>query len=179
MTGTIKNLSTIGPSGSIRADSGTDVQFDSSTVRLRPGTAGLAAGQSVTFDLDRNKPRAAINVQLARSQTAPRRQPETEARTYLQYTGFGQTGTIRTYRFKRISHGEGTREFEVSADLALFAKYHIGIQEGPALSLRLVCAGPSSALPASWPSSQCLSEPDLIAHVATRALAAAKHRKGL
>ena len=176
MTGTIKSLSAAGPSGSIRTANGFELHFDSSIVRLQPGTAGLATGQSVTFDLDRNNPQVAIKVQLAPVQP-PRRAPNAEARSYLQYAGFTQTGMIRTYRFKRLSHGEGPREFIVNADLDLFAKHHIGIQEGPALSLRLISLGPSSSLPASWPRSQSLSEADLLDHLERRAAATAKRTR--
>jgi hypothetical protein len=87
-------------------------------------------------------------------------------RVHLQYLGFEQTGTIRAYHFKRISCGEETREFIVNADLALFLKHHVGIQEGPALSLRLLSSGPLSSVPASWPPSQSLSQGDILAHLA-------------
>ncbi len=93
------------------------------------------------------------------------------ARSYLQYMGFEQTGTIRAYRFRQISPGEETREFIVTADLRLFVRYHVGIQEGPALCLRLLSAGARSSIPAAWPVSQSLSQGDLLAHLATHSAA--------
>jgi hypothetical protein len=87
----------------------------------------------------------------------------------LQYVGFEQTGRIRAYRFKRILRGEKTQEFVVSADCALFVKHSVGIQEGPALSLRLLSAA------ALMPPAQSLSDLDMLAHLARRAAAGAMH----
>lgn len=88
----------------------------------------------------------------------------------LQYRGFEQTGNIRAYRFARISRGEQTREYTVSADLALFAKHHVRIQEGPALSLgrlRLSAYADGSGAP-GWVLSQWLTDADMLAHLASR-----------
>ena len=56
----------------------------------------------------------------------------------LQYMGFEQAENIRKYIFHRIAHGEETKVFEVSTDLALFRRNHVGLQEGPALCLRML-----------------------------------------
>lgn len=171
MTGRIKSLSTMSPSGFISADNGQNVYFHSSAVSL-PGAGGLAIGQLVTFDMEGGKWPAAINVRVSpQSQPAPSAPQRGAAGTYLQYLGFEQRGANRAYRFSRISRGEDTREFIVNADLALFVKHHVGIQEGPALSLRLLSAGPNSSAPAAWPSSQSLSDGDMLAHLARRAAA--------
>lgn len=171
MTGRIKSLSTMRPSGFIRADSGLNVHFDSSAV-LPPNAAGMVVGQLVTFDLDGSKWPAATNVRVAaQSPAAPSAPQEGPAGAYLQYMGFEQTGSVRAYRFKRILRGEETREFIVNADWALFLKHHVGIQEGPALSLRLLSAGPNCSAPAAWPPSQSLSDVDMLAHLARRAAA--------
>lgn len=171
MTGRIKSLSTMLPSGFIRTDSGVNVHFDRSAV-LPAGAIELVAGQLVTFDLDGGRWPAAINVRVVgQSQAAPSAPPKGSAATCLQYMGFDQTGTIRAYRFKRVLRGEETREFIVDADLTLFVKHHVGIQEGPALSLRLLSAGANWSVPGEWPLSQSLSDVDMLAHLARRAAA--------
>jgi cold shock CspA family protein len=178
MTGKIMILSTMSPSGFIRADSGQNVYFHSSAV-VPPGAGGLFTGQLVTFDLDGGKWPAAINVRVpGQDQAAPPQAAEKEPEgTYLQYLGFEQTGNIRAYRFGRIARGEETREFIVSADMALFAKHHVGIQEGPALSLgrlRLSARADASGAPASV-LSQCLTDSDMVAHLARRSAPVKSH----
>jgi cold shock CspA family protein len=171
MTGKIKSLSTMRRSGFIRTDSGLNLYFDSSAVRP-PGATGLVAGQLVTFDLAGNQWPAAINVRVAvQSQAAPSAPQRSSAGAGLQYMGFEQNGSIRAYRFKRILRGEETRDYIVNADLALFFKHHVGIQEGPALSLRLLSAGPDCSALVAWPPSQSLSDGDMLAHLARRAAA--------
>jgi len=156
------------PSGFIRADSGLNVYFDASAVSP-PSGAALCAGQAVTFDLDDGKWPAAINVRLAaQQQAAPIAPQKTSAGDHLQYMGFEQTGSLRAYRFKRILRGEETREFIVNADLSLFVRHRVGIQEGPALSLRLLSAVPSCSPPAAMPAVQALSDVDMLAHLARR-----------
>ncbi|MGC9972690.1 MAG: hypothetical protein ABSE56_19075 [Bryobacteraceae bacterium] len=126
----------------------------------------------VTFDLDGNKWPAALNVRVAaQSQAAPSAPQRSSAGAGLQYMGFEQNGSIRAYRFKRVLRGEETREYIVNADMALFVKHHVGIQEGPALSLRLLSAGPNCFAPAAWPPSKSLSDGDMLAHLARRAAA--------
>lgn len=169
MTGRIKSLSTLRQSGFIKADSGLNLYFESSQVRPR-GAPGLVAGQSVTFDLDGNKWPAALNVRAtAPTQAAPGAPQTAPAGAGLQYMGFEQTGSMRAYCFKRVLRGEETREFIVIADLALFVKHHVGIQEGPALSLRLLSAGLDCSGQAEWPTSQSLSDDEMLAHLARRA----------
>ncbi len=58
----------------------------------------------------------------------------------LRYMGFDQTKNIREYKFDGVAAGETAKHFVVSADLALFAKYRVGLQEGPALCLKRLAA---------------------------------------
>ena len=58
----------------------------------------------------------------------------------LRYLGFSQSQGRRVYRFDCLSKGDNARQFVVSADLALFLKHHVGIQEGPALSAQKLAA---------------------------------------
>jgi cold shock CspA family protein len=173
MTGRIKSLSTLSPSGFIRADNGQNFYFRSSAV-LPPGV--LATGQLVTFDLDEGEWPSAINVRVRSEQRAEAVEADRpRAGAYLQYLGFQQTGNTRTYRFRKISRGEPARDFSVNADLALFVKHRVGIQDGPALCLRLLSTG--AALPAAeeWPSSQSLSDADMTAHLARRPVKGPNH----
>ena len=58
----------------------------------------------------------------------------------LQYMGFDQANDIREYKFNRVAADETATHFVVSADLALFVKYRLGLQEGPALCLKKLSA---------------------------------------
>ncbi len=168
MTGRIKSLSALSPSGFISAASGNDVYFHSSEV-LPPGAGGLAIGQLVTYDIGGGKWPSAINVRIpAEPQLSARVPVRHTPPTYLQYMGFEQTGSTRAFRFRRVIRGEETREFVVSAELALFGKHHVGFQEGPALSLRLLSEGADTSAPA-------LTDEDMLAHVARRAVGRKPH----
>jgi cold shock CspA family protein len=168
MTGRIKSLSALSPSGFISAASGHDVYFHSSEV-LPPGAGGLAVGQLVTYDIGGGKWPSAINVRIPAEPAVPARVPARHTPpTYLQYMGFEQTGSTRAFRFRRVVRGEETREFVVSAELALFGKHHVGLQEGPALSLRLLSEGPDT-------SASALTDEDMLAHVARRAVGRKPH----
>ena len=174
MTGRIKSLSTLSPSGFISAASGNDVYFHSSEV-LPPGAGGLAVGQLVTYEIGGGKWPSAINVRVpAEPQAAARVPVRSSPPTYLQYMGFEQTGSTRAFRFRRVIRGEETREFVVSAELALFGKHHVGFQEGPALSLRLLSEGPDASASASA-SASALTDEDMLAHVARRAVGRKPH----
>ena len=54
--------------------------------------------------------------------------------------GFNQAKNIREYKFDGVAENETTTHFVVSADLALFVRYHVGLQEGPALCLKKLSA---------------------------------------
>ena len=58
----------------------------------------------------------------------------------LRYLGFSHSQGKRTYRFDCIAKGDITRRFAVTADLALFLKHHVGIQEGPMLCAQKLTA---------------------------------------
>ena len=87
----------------------------------------------------------------------------------LRYMGFDQTENIRSYRFDSIAKGEPVGHFIVSADLVLFRKHRVGIQEGPTLSRqRLACD-----LEGVCPSCHQLTENDLLDFVSARSMAQA------
>ena len=58
----------------------------------------------------------------------------------LRYMGFDQVKNIRQYKFDAVAEDETTTRFLVSADLALFVRYHVGLQEGPVLCLKKLSA---------------------------------------
>ena len=86
----------------------------------------------------------------------------------LRYMGFDQTKGIREYRFDGTAAGEATKHFVVSADLAMFAKYCVRLQEGPALCLKRLAAD----LEVLQPLPHELTNGDLLAHVSAQAAAA-------
>lgn len=88
----------------------------------------------------------------------------------LRYMGFEQAQAVRVYRFDRIEERVPTVRYTVAADLALFLKHHIGIQEGPSLCARKL----TSDLEALQPGSHTLTNDDLLAYVTARADADAR-----
>jgi hypothetical protein len=82
--------------------------------------------------------------------------------------GFNQVKNIREYKFDGVAEDVTTTHFVVSADLALFVRYHVGLQEGPALCLKKLSADlePLQQLPHE------LTGGDLAAYASTQAAAA-------
>ena len=163
MTGRIRRLANGNETGSIQAEGGLNVSFDHSAV-LAYDLDHLAVGQMVTFELDNGTPSIAVNILSITSRSGQRRrEPDC-----LRYTGFEQSGSIRIFRFEQIVPGEERKVFLVTADLDLFTKHHIGLQEGPALCLRLLTTD-SDAPAQNGPQLRCsLSDRDMLAHIARR-----------
>jgi len=136
MIGRIKSLSTGNASGLIEGENGLRFHFDSWSV-LAYDVSYLAVGQLVTFDPEVGSDANAVNICLQRSHQLPHGEKK-QKETTIRYMGFDQTMGIRTYRFERGSIGEQTEKFAVTTDTALFAKHHVGIQEGPILCLHLL-----------------------------------------
>jgi hypothetical protein len=134
---------------------------------------GLTAGRLVTFELERGSPEIAVGVRpKERAESSP---GAPNARPEVRYDGFEQTNNIRTYKFQAWRTGEENQEAVVTVDLALFRKHGIGIQEGPALCLRLVEAelqepGPSET--GVW--KRALTDKEMLAHLATRGTSSKK-----
>ena len=89
----------------------------------------------------------------------------------LRYMGFDQAYNIREFKFDRVVEGESTKHFVVSADLVLFLKHHIGIQEGPSLCLQKL----STDVERLQQLHHELTNDDLLAYVSARA--SGKRRK--
>jgi len=167
MTGKINMLSSEDSSGSIKAENGLRVHFDSSSV-LAYDAACLEVGQLVTFDLsghDRKAVNVCVHKQNASTQAAEKRRENPS----LRYMGFEQTESIRAYMFEQVTPGETTRGYLVIVDLALFAKHHVGIQDGPALCLRLLMDELAAAGEGRQPPlRRSLTDQHMLAHLASR-----------
>jgi cold shock CspA family protein len=167
MTGTITILDDHRASGVISAEDGLRVRFESSAVLAYDVTA-LAVGQSVTFDVLRgNRPKAS-NVCVERPHVRP---AGTKCRESAppRYLGFEQSGNVRLYRFEQIFAGESRTTFTVSADIALFTKHRVGIQEGPALCLHLLATALDAADFAESPSpAYALADREMLGYLANR-----------
>ena len=90
----------------------------------------------------------------------------------LRYMGFDQAKNIREYKFDGVAEHETTTHFVVNADLELFVKYHVGLQEGPALCLKKL----SADLEALQQLPHELTGGDLAAHVSAQVAAEAERK---
>jgi cold shock CspA family protein len=167
MTGKIKLLNTENASGCIDAENGLRLHFDSCAVLAYDATY-LAVGQLVTFDLEKGSSSKAVNICVQRSRPVPHVEGKRENNA-LRYIGFDQTASIRAYKFERTALGEETETFVVTTDLTLFAKHHVGIQEGPTLCLHLLAAELSTPGVGERPHIHVtFTEQNMLTHVASR-----------
>jgi cold shock CspA family protein len=172
MTGKIDKFSSGNASGSIKAENGLNVHFDSSAVLAYDATR-LAEGQLVTFELESGSRLTAANVCVHHPVSHTGEKHHGNIR--FRYMGFEHKENIRAYRFDRISVGEQIKTFIVTADLALFAKHHVGIQDGPTLCLHLLMAELDTADATERAPSECsLTDRDMLAHLACRPTPGAK-----
>jgi hypothetical protein len=84
--------------------------------------------------------------------------------------GFAQVENKREYRFDCLAKGEPTLRVVISADIALFLKHHVGIQEGPALCARKLTAD----LETMHDGRHELTNEDILAYATARAAADAR-----
>ena len=175
MTGTIKSLDVAIGSGVIATADGLIVGFPISAV-LAYDLPVLAAGQAVGFDLEGGRCPKALNVYVQRPPRPVSAQGGRLEITRLRYIGFEHRGNVRVYLFEGLALGAEKRTFTVDADLALFTKHHVGMQEGPALCLRLLAAELDADGAATWTPAQCsLTDRDMLAYLASRPAPRAKH----
>jgi cold shock CspA family protein len=165
MTGSIKNLNPVNRSGFIKAEDGQTVYFGSSAV-WEYDYPFLTVGQGVSFDLLDGQRSKAINVHLYEGRHAQPQPKKPNGPVELRFVGFDQANSIRTFHFQAFVAGKETREYSVSADVTLFGKHRVGIQEGPALCSRVVMAGLATSLTET--ASLALTEKDILAHVESR-----------
>ena len=171
MTGRIKSYNPSTSTGYIESDSGVDVRFDSSVV-VAYDVGWLGVGQAVTFQQSNSTTSRAsyVSVETPRAFAG---EPRKEQPLMLRYLGFDQQQSIRAYHFERVIPGQETIAFTVTTDLALFTKYHVGIQEGPAICRALLVNGISLGKH----SGLQVTEPDLEAFLAARVIPVKKSFK--
>lgn len=168
MTGRIRALNSEGSVGSIRSEDGSSVPFDSSEV-LEYDVACLAVGQLVTFDLEQGAHTRAVNVCIQKQRHASRPDERRHEPARLRYMGFEQRQNVRAYRFERLETGEDTKTFTVSVEMNLFARHHVGIQDGPALCLEVITREIGQAAEAgAVQGNRRLTDEDMLAHLASR-----------
>ena len=102
----------------------------------------------------------------------------------IRYLGFDQRQNSRVYRFDVRTDGRETKEVSVTADIAVFRDYSVGIQEGPFL-----CGNKLTAdLERGWEGEHELTAADVRAHAESKALVdaqrasarkAPRHRPGV
>lgn len=86
----------------------------------------------------------------------------------VRYLGFDQRQNSRAYRFEVRIDGRLSKQVSVTADLAVFRNYSVGIQEGP-----LLCGNKLTAdLERGWEGEHELTAADLRTYVDAKALAA-------
>jgi cold shock CspA family protein len=175
MTGIIKSLDTTSASGVITAEDGLIVGFLLSAV-LAYDLPVLVVGQVVSFDLEGGRHPKALNVYVQGPHPSINAQGGHLETARLRYIGFEHRGNMRAYMFERLSPGSEKRTFTVDADLTLFAKHHVRMQDGPALCLHFLAEELNVAGAAAWTSCQCsLTDREMLAHLASLPVARAKH----
>ena len=181
MNGAIEELNSHRRSGSIRAGDGRLFTFFDSAV-LGEQFDFLRLGQEVSFDASlghelrnadrvRSKSTRAASPQAVTSEKPAAVPAAAGTLPHFLYTGFDQPKGVRHYKFSAVAHGQATVEFIVSVDMALFLKYHVGIQEGPGLCLRKLSQANAGASPIEGE----LTEGDVVAYVSDRAAAVARN----
>ncbi len=97
----------------------------------------------------------------------------------LRYMGFEQRQGARAYRFDGVTRGAPTIQYVITADLGLFLKHHVGIQEGPNLCARKL----ATDLAQLQPGEHVLTNEDLLEYARARSEAeerrAAARRVGI
>jgi len=83
----------------------------------------------------------------------------------LRYMGFDQHDNTRAYKFDGIENGHHVEHLVITADLTLFLKHHVSIQEGPDLCARKLNAD----LAGLGQDDHQLTNDDLLAFATARA----------
>jgi len=127
----------------------------------------LRVGRLVTFDLEKGNEGTAVRVCPIESEESflagSNGPPE------VRYEGFEQKNDVRSFKFRAWRTGEENQEVIVTADLGLFRKHGVTIQEGPTLCLRFLEAEfqqPLVSESAGW--KRALTEKEMIAYMAHR-----------
>ena len=137
MIGRICMLDATTMAGFIKMENGLVPRFDYSSVMTYDVT-GLALNQLVSFDIENGPAPKAINVRVKKENLPPARDESKHDPVRLRYTGFKQRGNARDYSFEHLATGAEPVQFVVAITMTLFARHHLGIQDGPALCLYLL-----------------------------------------
>jgi hypothetical protein len=87
----------------------------------------------------------------------------------LRYAGFDQTGDIRAYLFQRVVIAEKNKLIVVAAEISLFVKHRVRIQDGPALCLHVLTLELENLeLSEVAAVRRALTENDVVAYLASR-----------
>ena len=85
------------------------------------------------------------------------------------FKGFQQKLSVRRFQFESVAANHARTPFAVSADVTLFTKYNVHLQEGPMLCMQLLESAQGGNNP---PQDMELTEKDILTHV--KCLEAAK-----
>jgi hypothetical protein len=175
MTGRIEKLATPETPGRIATNSGpTQFRF---TYRQTIGSSkGLTVGQLVSFQLEKGTAEFAVGVRPEESVGSLA--GDGNKAYEIRYRGFEQTNNIRSFRFQLWRSGEENKEAIVTADLALFRKHDIGIQEGPGICLRLLKSDfeePGAIDGTVW--TRTVSDKEMLEHLSIEATSKKSRRK--
>lgn len=144
MNGTIVRISRQTSSGAILSSDGRSFEFDLAAV-FAYDSAMLSVGKPVYFEVAGNAITRAVNVSSDAVYENSTGKPAEREVMHLRYLGFENHGSVRSFRYRRIAPGEAPQTFSVNADMMLFQQYHVRIQDGPALCLRLLLTGLETA----------------------------------
>lgn len=177
MVGRISLLGSATQSGIIKADNGLSVRFDHSAVMAYDVT-GLALDQLVSFDIESGSSPKAINVCVRKEHPVPVRDEGRHDPIRWRYMGFEQRGEARDYRFDQVSVGGDTIHLVVEIAMTLFTKFHVHIQDGPALCLHALNADSKTAgVSCQLQPLRALTASDVQIYVESKTLAGAgSHR---
>jgi cold shock CspA family protein len=166
VTGRIEALSTTDAAGQIRAEDGVKVSFRISEVSC-DDASDMVVGQLVTFDMERGKCPRAFNIRVEKRHY--KGQEKDRHWQSIRYLDYDQSGNIREFKFVRHSPDGVAISAIISADLSLFSRHSIGIQDGPMLCLRVVMAElDGSNATGQSPFRRSLTDHDMLYHLASR-----------
>ena len=173
MNGTVKYISGQTGSGAIRSEHGETFDFEPTGV-LAYDVAKLAQGKLVHFDLASGPSPKAINISIDPAcDDSGGRNGEREIMR-LRYLGFEHEGNLRLYSFQRLTPREQAQTFLVEADLSLFRRHQVHIQEGPALCLKMLSVGLDCAADPRTLARCRLTQQHLTAFVASQPVRGAR-----
>jgi hypothetical protein len=144
LNGVIVRINRQAGSGAILSSDGRNFGFDLTAV-CAYDFAVLAVGKPVYFEVGANSIARAFNISSDPVSGTSTDKPSKGESVQLRYLGFEHRGGVRSFRYRRITPGEPPQNFSVNADMILFQRYHVRIQDGPALCRQLLLTGLETA----------------------------------